>query len=90
MMVQLKGVFYVGGFTFVASLVFWYAIKLIMGMRVSAEEELEGLDIGEHGIPAYPDFATHPGSFTGTLAGQSSAASSRVTSPVPHAVAMKS
>jgi Amt family ammonium transporter len=69
-MVQLKGVVYVGVFTFAASLMFWYAIKAMMGVRVTEEEEMEGLDIGEHGIAAYPDFATHPGSFTGTLTGQ--------------------
>jgi len=28
-----------------------------MGLRVSAEEETEGLDIGEHGQEAYPDFS---------------------------------
>jgi len=64
-MVQLKGIFYVGVFTLSASLVFWYAIKLTMGLRVSPEEELEGLDIGEHGSPAYPDFALHGSSLVG-------------------------
>ncbi len=34
----------------------WLALKAAMGIRVSAEEEFEGLDIGEHGITAYPDF----------------------------------
>jgi Amt family ammonium transporter len=62
-MVQLKGVLYVGAFAFAASMVFWYAIKLVMGVRVSEEEEFEGLDIGEHGQQAYPDFATHGASF---------------------------
>lgn len=55
-LVQLKGVLMVGVFVFVASLVLWYAIKAVMGVRVSAEEEHEGLDIGEHGNEAYPDF----------------------------------
>jgi Amt family ammonium transporter len=58
-LVQLKGVLYVGLFAFPLSLLFWYAIKLTMGVRVSEEEELEGLDLGEHGNQAYPDFATH-------------------------------
>ena len=31
-------------------------IKLSMGLRVSAQEEIEGLDVGEHGNMAYPDF----------------------------------
>jgi Amt family ammonium transporter len=41
---------------FVLSLVFWFIIKAVMGMRVSAEEETEGLDLGEHGNEAYPNF----------------------------------
>ena len=64
-MVQLKGVVYVGVFTLSASLVFWYAIKLTLGLRVSPEEEIEGLDIGEHGSSAYPDFALHGSSLVG-------------------------
>ncbi len=55
-LVQLKGVFWVGLFTFTASIVFWYLLKVTMGIRVSAEEEIEGLDVGEHGNRAYPDF----------------------------------
>jgi Amt family ammonium transporter len=62
-LVQLKGIAAAGIFTFTLALVFWYAIKLAIGVRVSEEEEIEGLDVGEHGISAYPDFATHPGSF---------------------------
>ena len=54
--VQLKGVLWVGLFTFFAALIVWYAIKLLMGVRVSPEEEIEGLDIGEHGNEAYPNF----------------------------------
>jgi Amt family ammonium transporter len=59
-LVQLKGVIAAGAFTFLISLAFWYAIKLTLGVRVTEEEEIEGLDVGEHGISAYPDFATHP------------------------------
>jgi Amt family ammonium transporter len=40
-------------FTFGASLLVWYAVKLAIGIRVSPEEEEEGLDIGEHGMHAY-------------------------------------
>jgi Amt family ammonium transporter len=58
-LVQLKGIASVGIFTFALTMAFWYAIKLTMGVRVSDEEEIEGLDIGEHGNLAYPDFATH-------------------------------
>lgn len=53
---QLKGVLCVGAFSFSLSLVIWIVLKYTIGIRVSAEEELEGLDIGEHGNIAYPDF----------------------------------
>jgi Amt family ammonium transporter len=60
--VQLKGVAAVGVFTFVIALIVWLILKFTMGIRVSHEEEVEGLDIGEHGNRAYPDFvATEPG-----------------------------
>lgn len=54
---QLMGVLAVGAFTFAASIVGWSIIKGLVGLRVSPEEEIEGLDIGEHGNIAYPDFA---------------------------------
>jgi len=55
---QLVGVLGVGAFVFVISLIFWKIIDATLGVRVSAEEEIEGLDIGEHGGVAYPDFVT--------------------------------
>ncbi len=54
---QLKGIAAVGAYTFVAALVFWFAVKAVMGLRVSKAEEEEGLDIGEHGQSAYTGFA---------------------------------
>ena len=53
---QLTGVAAVGGFTFIASFIIWFIIKKTLGMRVSKREEIVGLDIGEHGMKAYPDF----------------------------------
>jgi len=53
---QLKGIAAVGGFSFIFALVVFYALKMTIGLRVSAEEETEGLDVGEHGNEAYPDF----------------------------------
>ena len=53
---QLKGIILVGGMVFVLSLIVWLIIKMIFGLRVSVEEETEGLDIGEHGNEAYPNF----------------------------------
>ncbi len=58
LMAQLAGIIGVGIFVFVVSMVFWKIIDAIIGVRVSAEEEMEGLDIGEHGNVAYPDFVT--------------------------------
>jgi Amt family ammonium transporter len=55
---QLVGVVGVGAFVFILSLIFWKIIAATIGIRVSAEEEIEGLDIGEHGNVAYPDFVT--------------------------------
>jgi Amt family ammonium transporter len=50
---QLTGIAAVGVYTLAASFIFWYAIKAALGLRVSKEEEEEGLDIGEHGQEAY-------------------------------------
>lgn len=55
--VQLHGIIVVGIFVFATSSLVWYALKKTVGIRVSAEEEMAGLDIGEHGNRAYPDFA---------------------------------
>lgn len=41
---------------FITSFIVWLIIKLIMGIRVSEEEEYEGVDIGECGLEAYPEF----------------------------------
>jgi Amt family ammonium transporter len=54
--IQLLGVAAVGAFTFVAALIAWAVIKSVLGIRVSREEELRGLDLGEHGMEAYAGF----------------------------------
>jgi ammonium transporter, Amt family len=53
---QAIGVVSIGAFTFIFALVLFVVIKAVLGLRVSAEEEKEGLDIGEHGNEAYPNF----------------------------------
>lgn len=53
---QLIGVLAYGAFTVVCALILFLVIKMIMGLRVSAEEEMAGLDLSEHGMEAYPDF----------------------------------
>ena len=55
--VELLGIVAVGVFTFAASSLVWLVLKKTIGIRVSAAEELAGLDVGEHGNAAYPDFA---------------------------------
>jgi len=55
-MTQLTGVLVIGAFCLVSSFLILFAIKKTMGLRVSKEEELEGLDNAEHGMSAYPDF----------------------------------
>ena len=66
---QLVGIVGVGAFVFTISLVFWKIIAATVGIRVPAEEEIEGLDIGEHGNVAYPDFVTVTSRSSTILAG---------------------
>lgn len=56
LMSQIIGIVAYGVFTFIFALVLFLIIKVVMGLRVSADEEHEGLDLGEHGAEAYPDF----------------------------------
>jgi Amt family ammonium transporter len=58
---QLAGVVGVGAFVLISSFIVWKLIDATIGVRVSAEEEIEGLDIGEHGNMAYPDFVSTSG-----------------------------
>ena len=53
---QLLGIVTIFLWVFVASFVVWLAIKMIAGIRVSEQEEYEGVDIGECGLEAYPEF----------------------------------
>lgn len=55
---QLIGTLAISAFAFIVSFILFAAVKATLGIRVSAEEETEGLDIGEHGNEAYPDFGT--------------------------------
>ena len=54
---QLTGILTVGAFTFVVSWIVWTVLKVTMGIRVSEEDELAGLDNAELGMEAYPEFA---------------------------------
>ncbi len=55
---QLMGVGAVGAFCLATSWVLFYSMKKTIGIRVHEQEEVEGLDISEHSMRAYPDFAT--------------------------------
>ncbi|MEL6936799.1 MAG: ammonium transporter, partial [Cyanobacteria bacterium J06607_17] len=50
---QIIGIVAIGLFTVVVTSILWVVIKSLIGLRVTSEEELKGLDIGEHGMEAY-------------------------------------
>ena len=53
---QLTGIIAYGAFTLIASAIVWLILKAVMGLRVSEEDEIAGLDMAEMGMEAYPDF----------------------------------
>ncbi|WP_136795458.1 ammonium transporter [Desulfosediminicola ganghwensis] len=53
---QLTGIVVIFAWVFGTSFVVWLALKALMGIRVTEEEELEGCDISECGLDAYPEF----------------------------------
>lgn len=53
---QIIGIVSIFAFTFVASLVVWTILKMIMGIRVTEEEEYLGMDVVDCGVEAYPEF----------------------------------
>ena len=56
--VQLIGLVTIFAWVFITSLIVWFVIKKTLGIRVSEEEEYEGIDISECGLEAYPEFTT--------------------------------
>lgn len=55
---QLLGAAVIFAWVFGASLVVWGVLKATMGIRVSEEEEMEGMDMHDCGVGAYPEFVT--------------------------------
>jgi len=53
---QIIGILAIGLFTVVLSAIFWWALKVTIGIRVDAEDEMKGLDISEHAMEAYSGF----------------------------------
>ena len=58
LLAQLKGIVSIFAWVFFASLAVWFILKKTVGIRVSEEEEYEGVDIGECGLEAYPEFTS--------------------------------
>ena len=90
---QALGVLAVAAFVFPASLLAWLLVKKTLGIRVSAKEEIEGLDIGEHGNKGYPDFVSvdytndtddiAPAEITGTVPVEKAVPVKVVEAPAP-------
>lgn len=78
---QIVGIAAVGGFTVAVSTIFWLVLKAILGIRVSEEEEMLGLDIGEHGMEAYAGFVKEA---SGPAAGSHSAPSPSSMAGTPY------
>ncbi len=55
-MAQVKGIVVIGAFVFISSFIVWKILDMIVGLRVSEEVEVQGLDIHETGLEAYPEF----------------------------------
>ncbi len=55
---QIVGILSIFFWTFLVSLAVWFLLKKTLGIRVSEEEEYEGVDIGECGLEAYPEFTS--------------------------------
>jgi len=53
---QITGIVVVGLFTFIVSFIGWTILNLVMGIRVSEEQEMAGLDNSELGMDSYPEF----------------------------------
>jgi Amt family ammonium transporter len=67
--IQALGVAVAFAWTFTTAFVLFKVVAATIGLRVTAEEELEGLDVGEHGNACYPDFVTTGGkSYVGVSA----------------------
>jgi len=55
---QLIGVVAVASWAFIVSFAIWFLLRKTIGIRVSQKIEVDGLDIGEHGMDAYPGFVS--------------------------------
>ena len=58
---QIYGALMIFLWTFIVSFIFWSVIKMFFGLRVTDEEEADGVDISECGLEAYPEFSKASG-----------------------------
>jgi Amt family ammonium transporter len=58
---QIKGIVVIGIFTFLSCLIVWAVLKYTVGIRVTEEEEYDGVDVREFGLHAYPEFVERQG-----------------------------
>ncbi len=58
LLAQLMGLVSIFAWVFITSFIVWFVIKKTVGIRVSEEEEYEGIDISECGLEAYPEFTS--------------------------------
>lgn len=65
---QIIGIVSIGAFTVIFSGIVWYILRATIGIRVTPEEEVQGLDIGEHGMEAYSGFVKEADVLTGGFA----------------------
>ena len=55
--VQIKSIIIVGAFVVITTSVMWFLLKATLGIRVEEEDEINGLDMAELGMEAYPEFS---------------------------------
>nr|ADN15874.1 ammonium transporter [Gloeothece verrucosa PCC 7822] len=66
---QIIGIVSVAAFTLILSAIVWMALKSTLGIRVGQDEEMEGLDVGEHGMEAYSGFVKETDFLMGSPSG---------------------
>ena len=63
---QIIGILAIGAFTVIFSAIVWFILKATVGIRVDEHEEIQGLDISEHGMEAYSGFVKEADIFSGS------------------------
>lgn len=77
---NFTGIIATAFYVFLISLIFWFILKSTIGIRVSLYEEIQGLDIGEHGNTAYPEFLSRKPIYSAIGIGQGKGSSTVIKS----------